>query len=161
MNAIGAMQGAWEFNRTLTRATLDAIGDSGEASAVLGWRPAPGRAHIAWQLMHTAVTEELVATEYLLGTPPQFPDLVRRFRGTSTPDDEIPSVDLIRDVLSAARQHLLQTIARFSDGDLPKIVLPERGWSLETTLQAVAWHEAHHQGQAHAVFNLWRAVHRS
>lgn len=161
MGAIATMLGAWEFNRMLTRATHDAIAESGDPRAVLGWRPAPGRAPIGWQLMHIAVTEELVATEYVLGTPPQFPELIRRFRGTSPPDDEIPSIELIRDVLSASRQHLLETISRFSDADLPKIVFAERGWSLETTLQAVAWHEPHHQGQAHAALNLWRAAHQS
>ena len=47
-----------------------------------------------------------------------YPSLVGRFRGGSTPDDDIPSVDEILDVLVNSRQHLLSTISTFDEADL-------------------------------------------
>lgn len=150
----------WDFNRTRTLAKLDEIAKLPNSDAVLGWRPGPGRAHIAWQLMHIGVTEELFATERLVGTAPGFADLVPRFRGGSTPDDNIPNADRIRDVLDASRTHLRQTVSTFNESDLTIIppALKERGWNIAQILQVIAWHEAHHQGQAHITFNLWKAA---
>lgn len=160
MSFIETCLSQWELNRTRTLAKLDEIAKLPNADAVLGWRPGPGRAHIAWQLMHIGVTEELFATERFIGTAPAFPDLLPRFRGGSTPDDNIPTVDRIRDVLDASRTHLQQTVSTFQESDLATIppALKERGLSIGQGLQILAWHEAHHQGQAHITFNLWKAA---
>src|SRR5205807_2714072 len=125
----------------------------------LGWRPGPGRAHIAWQLMHIAITEELFATERFLGTPPAFPDLLPRFKGGSTPDDNIPPLATIRDVLTQSRAHLRATVSGFTEADLPRIppAFKERGLTIGKILQIPPWHEAHHQGQAHMTLNLFKA----
>ena len=139
------------------------------ASSLMAWsggsRHSPGRAHIAWQLMHIGITEELFATERLVaGAKPAFTDLVPRFRGGSTPDDEIPQAALIRRVLNESRAHLLETIGRFSDKDLGTMpeALPEpmkqRKLLLVDILHIIAWHEPHHQGQAHITLNLFRAT---
>jgi uncharacterized damage-inducible protein DinB len=159
MSIISVTTDLWQANRARTLATLDAIGQLPNPPQVLGWRPGPGRAHIAWQLMHVGVTEELFATARILETEPAWPDLVARFRGGSTPDDVIPSVDEIRQLLDESRAHLLDTIAQFGDGDLDDVPAPlkERGWSLGTVLKVLAWHEPHHQGQAHITLNLWKA----
>lgn len=161
MSFIETCLSQWDLNRARTLAKLDEIANLPDAAAVLAWRPGPGRAHIAWQLMHIGVTEELFATERLIGTAPAFPDLLPRFRGGSTPDDNIPTVDRIRDVLDAARTHLQQTISTFQETDLATIppALKERGLSIGQSLQLLAWHEAHHQGQAHITLNLWKAAH--
>ena len=37
----------------------------------------------------------------------------------------------------------------------------ERGWTLRRLLQIMAWHESHHQGQAHLNLNLWKVNHPS
>src|SRR3954463_5000657 len=112
----------WQFNRPRTLGLLEKIEQEKEPQRILGWRPGPGRAHIAWQLMHIGITEELFATERLLpGTKPAFADLVPRFKGGSTPDDEIPQAALIRRVLTESREHLLQTLSRFGDKDLGTI----------------------------------------
>ena len=58
----------WESNRQRTLATLDEIAKHPNATEILGWRPGPGRAHIAWQLVHVGITEELFATERILQT---------------------------------------------------------------------------------------------
>jgi uncharacterized damage-inducible protein DinB len=159
MSVIDVMLATWEFNRTRTLALLDSLSQTADPQAILGFRPGEGRAHIAWQLMHIGITEELFATERLLGGSPDFADEVPRFRGGSTPDDEIPDAAHIKSVLDQSREHLKSTISSFKESDLA--IIPEhfkdRGWTLGQILNVLAWHEPHHQGQAHITFNLWKA----
>ena len=68
MSTIDVTIEIWQFNRERTLMTLDEISGLDDPQTVLGWRPAEGRAHIAWQLMHIGITEELFATERLVGT---------------------------------------------------------------------------------------------
>ncbi len=159
MSFIETCLSQWEMNRTKTVAKLDEIAKLPNPQLVLGWRPGPGRAHIAWQLVHIGITEELFATERLIGTAPGYAELVPRFRGGSTPDDNIPTLDRVRDVLDASRTHLLQTVSTFQDSDLSIIppAMKERGLNIAQILQLLAWHEAHHQGQVHLTLNLWKA----
>src|SRR5262245_21429691 len=110
-NLIQVVPQLLDFTRERTLATLTAIEQMPDPQKVLGWRPGPGRAHIAWQLMHLAITEELFATDRFRGTPPAFADLVPRFRGGSTPDDDIPTAAKIREVLTQTREHLKSTLA--------------------------------------------------
>lgn len=158
MSIIEVYLQAMEFHRTRSLATLEEVAKQPDAQAVLGWRPGPGRAHIAWQLMHVGITEELFGTERLFGRTPAYSELVPRFKGGSTPDDDIPSVDLIREVLTESRTHIRNALRTFQDSDLQ--VIPdwfrERGWTLERILQVLVWHEPHHQGQAHLTLNLWK-----
>ena len=96
MSTIDTLIKHYEFNRGRTLGLLDAIEQTGGAAEVLGWRPGAGRAHIAWQLMHIAITEEIFASERLATDKPQaFTELWPRYKGGSTPDDEIPSSDEI------------------------------------------------------------------
>ncbi len=160
MSLLTCIKDIWEFNRLRTLMTLDDIAKLPDPMAVLGWRPGPGRAHIAWQLMHVGITEELFATERLFGATAGFTDLISRFKGGSTPDENIPTVDQIRDVLNVSRQHLFDGLTRLSDDDLGRIpesgLLKERGWTIAKALHVITWHEAHHQGQAHITLNLWK-----
>jgi len=160
MSFIETCLSQWDMNRGKTMAKLDEIAKLPSPEAVLGWRPGVGRAHLAWQFLHIGVTEELFATERLIGTAPAFADLVPRFRGGSTPDDQIPTIDRIRDVLDASRTHLRQTISTLQESDLTIIppAMKERGLNIGQILQLLAWHEAHHQGQAHITLNLWKAT---
>ncbi len=161
MSEIEVVLRTWEFNRGRTLALLDAVAEQPNPQVVLGWRPGPNRAHIAWQLMHVAIAEELFATERFSGSAPEFANLVPRFQGGSTPDDDIPSVDEIRQVLEATRGHLVDLLSGLSDSDLEMVPEPlqERGWDLRTVLQVLSWHEPHHQGQAHITLNLYKAAH--
>jgi uncharacterized damage-inducible protein DinB len=161
MSTLHTLIAQYQFNRPRTLSLLDKIDAERESQKILGWRPGPGRAHIAWQLMHIGITEELFATERLVpGTKPAFADLVPRFKGGSTPDDEIPQAALIRRVLTESREHLLQTLSRFGDKDLGTIpeAFKERKMAIVDVLNIIAWHEPHHQGQAHITLNLFRAV---
>jgi uncharacterized damage-inducible protein DinB len=150
-----------QFNRPRSLGLLDKIEQEKNPQQILGWRPGPGRAHIAWQLMHIGITEELFATERLVpGSKPAFTDLVPRFKGGSKPDDEIPSAAMIRQVLTESRAHLLDTLSRFGDKDLGTIpeAFKERKLALVDILFILAWHEPHHQGQAHITLNLYKAT---
>ncbi len=156
MSTVQTLSEALTFNRTRTLDLLDRIEKQLEPAAVLGWRPGAGRAHLAWQLMHIGITEEIFATERLNPEKPRaFEDLWPRFRGGSTPYDAIPSADEIRRVLGESREHLLDTLQRFCDEQLEEIVLPQRGLTLRQVLHLIAWHEAHHQGQGHITLNLY------
>lgn len=148
-----------DFCRERTLATLAAIEKLPDPAKALGWRPGPGRAHIGWQIMHVGITEELFATERFLGTPAAYAELVPRFKGGSTPDDNIPTLSAIRDVLAQSREHLRNTLLQFNETDLGKIppALKERGITIGKALQILPWHEAHHQGQAHITLNLFKA----
>ncbi len=164
MSTIEVLRQSYLFQRDRTLGLLDQIEKLPDPPAALGWRPGPGRAHIAWQLLHIAVTEEIFATERL--RPEQaarHQGLWPRFRGGSTPDDEIPSAATIRQVLADTRGSLLETLGTLSDGQLGEIPEPlkERKWTLLTVLHVIGWHEAHHQGQAHLTCNLYRAAHAS
>jgi len=162
MSTLHSLIAAFQFNRPRTLGLLDKIEQEQEPEKILGWRPGPGRAHIAWQLMHIGVTEELFATERLFpGSKPAFSELIPRFKGGSTPDDEIPTAAVIRKVLTESRAHLLETLARFGDKDLGTIpeFFKERKLALVDVLHIIAWHEPHHQGQAHITSNLYKATH--
>ncbi|MEE3370722.1 MAG: DinB family protein [Planctomycetota bacterium] len=163
MSTLETYQESFAFNRTRTLALLDSISEMESPAEVLGWRPGAGRAHIAWQLMHIGVTEELFGVERLVSRPEaaRHADLWERFRGGSTPDDTIPSVDEIRQVLSDGRELMSETLASLSDDQLETLTWMhprmQKELSLRTTLQIVGWHEGHHQGQAHITLNLYRA----
>lgn len=140
---------------------LDAIAARPLSEQALGWRPGPGRAHIAWQLMHVAATDDRHLHVRMKGGEPAEPELVRRFAGGSTPDDAIPTVDQIRIYLNDRRQELLAHLAGLLETDLA--IRPNRQieWNYAEWFEVLAWHEAHHHGQAHLTYNLYRAQYDS
>ncbi len=161
MSTVDLFVPSYKFNRERTLGLLDKIEQQPNAMQALGWRPGPGRAHIAWQLMHIGVTEEIFATERLAPEKAgAFTDLWPRFRGGSTPDDNIPSPAVIRETLAAGRQHLLATLANYGDNRLEEIPPPlaARKLTVRDVLHILGWHEAHHHGQAHLTLNLYLAA---
>lgn len=159
MSTISILIDNLRFLRIRTVGLLERIEKEADVRQALGYRPGPGRAPIAWQLMHIGITEEIFATERLA------PDKARamevlwpRYRGGSTPDDQIPAAEEIREVLNQSRAHLLDTLGRFSDADLGWIPesLKERKLTLLDVLHILGFHEAHHQGQAHLSLNLYQ-----
>ncbi len=150
----------YEFFRERTLGTLDRVRKLADPTAALSWRPGPGRAHVGWQLMHIAITEEIFATERLAPHKTgEWQDLWPRFRGGSTPDDRVPTAEMLFAVLKESRGHLLATLKEFSDDRLDEIpaALQERGWTVRRVLDVISWHEAHHQGQAHLTLNMFEA----
>jgi uncharacterized damage-inducible protein DinB len=162
MGSIADFVETFKFHRDRTLKTLATIEAEPNPQALLAWRPGPGRAHIGWQLTHIGITEEMFASERLgVKKALAFADLVPRFKGGSTPDDDVPAAALIRRVLDESRERLVATLQQLNDGQLdviPEGLLKERGWSLRTALHVIGWHEAHHQGQAHITYNLFKAA---
>ena len=149
-----------EFARARTLGLLEGIAKEPDPQAILAWRPGAGRSHIGWQLLHIAITEEIFATERLVPQKEsQWKELLPRFRGGSTPDDDVPSVGMIREVLTGAREHLLGTLRAIGDDRLDEIpeALRERKLTVRDVFFILAWHEAHHQGQSHLTWNLYKA----
>jgi hypothetical protein len=146
-----------DFSRKKTLNLLENVEKTPDVPALLGWRPGPGRAHIAWQLMHIAATDDRHVHVRMLGGEPRQPELVRRFAGGSVPDDDIPTLDAIRTYLADQRAELVHHLENVADGQLGEKPNPQAPWTYQEWMQVLAWHEAHHHGQAHLTFNLYRA----
>jgi uncharacterized damage-inducible protein DinB len=160
MSTIADSIKVFEFNRGRTLATLDEIEKLPSPQAALAYRLAPGRAHIAWQFAHIGVTEDIFANERLsTERPGRFAELWPRFRGGSTPDDNIPDLATIRKILADSRTSLLETLSHLREDQLDQVQpqLAEKKWTNLTVLHIIGWHEAHHQGQAHAMLNSFKA----
>ena len=148
-----------EFARARTLGLLDSIEKEPDPQAVLAWRPGPGRAYrlaVDARRRHRGdFRHERLAPR----KEAHWKELWPRFRGGSTPDDDVPSATMIRDVLKGAREHLLATLREIGDARLDEIpeALRERKLTFRDVFFVLAWHEAHHQGQAHLTLNLYKA----
>lgn len=149
---------AADFSRSRLLGTLDAIEKSGlDVNQALAWRPGPGRAHIAWQAMHCAATHHRYLHVQLIGDAPTDDALVTRFAGGSTPsDDNIPSLPEIRSKLESTYAEFRNHCARLTPEDLQRVGPSKR--TVAESLVLLSWHEAHHQGQIHLTFNLFKAM---
>jgi len=155
---LNEMLGFLDFSRQKTLGLLDTIAKEANPQAILGWRPAPGRAHIGWQLMHIGATDDRHVHVRMLGGQPLEAEYVRRFAGGSTPDDSTPSVEEIRRYLGTQRQALLAHLKKLDDAALDKKPNDQAPWTYREWIKVLAWHEAHHQGQAHMAMNLFKAT---
>ena len=152
-----------KYSRERLLGTLDAIEKSGyDVKAVLAWRPGPGRAHIGWQAMHCAATHDSYLNKGLLSGSPKDPELLASFGGGTTPSDtNVPSLSLIRQKLTATYEPL----KKFTSEQTPQSLLrqvPAPGGKTRSVAEAITmltWHEAHHQGQIHLTWNLYKAAH--
>ncbi len=163
MSTIDILTKSFAFNRARTLGLLDEIEKLPDPKAALAYRLGPGRAHVGWQLMHVGITEEIFATERLAPEKPaKWTELWPRFRGGSTPDDDVPSAATIRQILNESRIRLLETLKGYSDDRLGEIPPPlaARKLTFHDVLHIISWHEAHHQGQAHATLNSYKAAHK-
>lgn len=134
------------LSRRKTIELLDAIEASAAPAAVLGWRPGPGRAHLAWQFMHIAATEDRHLNVRMTGGAPREPELVRRFAGGSVPDDDVPTAGVIRGYLSTQREALLAHLGRLPESELACKPNEQAQRAYDEWFQVPAWHEAHHHG---------------
>lgn len=158
MNAAD-LQSMLELARRRTLELLEAIGKRPDPNAILRWRPGPGRAHIAWQLMHVAATDDRHLNVRMKSGNPHEPELVRRYASGSVPDDDVPGLEEIRRYLGERRQDLLAHLRGLSDDALAGKPTPEAPWTYLEWFPVLAWHEAHHHGQTHLTLNLYRTTH--
>ncbi len=149
-----------DFTRDRLVGSLDGIVKSGQdVQQVLGWRPGVGRAHIAWQAMHCAATHDKYVNVRILGGEPKDPSLCESFAGGSTPSDaNVPAISTIREKLDLNFEAFK---AFLNSADLAKITDFPNSVQRTTAESAIllAWHEAHHQGQIHLTWNLYKAAH--
>ncbi len=148
--------GLLEFVRAKTRGLLDAIAALPDASAALAWQPGPGRAHVGWQLMHVAATDDRHLHVRMKGGEPAQPDFVKRYAGGSTPDANVPSLPEIVRYLEKSRADMLAHLLTLTEADLATKPNPAAPWVYSEWFHVLAWHEAHHHGQAHLTLNLYK-----
>jgi hypothetical protein len=145
-----------EFSRQKTLATLEVLAKEPDVGKALAFRPGPGRAHLGWQLMHIGATDDRHVHVRMTGGQPQDAENVRRFAGGSTPDDNVPTLDEIRRYLTSQREELLKHLRGVDASMLDKKPNEQAPWTYREWIKVLAWHEAHHQGQAHAILNLYK-----
>ena len=149
-----------DFTRDRLLGSLDGIAKSGQdIPTVLAWRPGVGRAHIAWQAMHCAATHDKYVNVRMKGGEPLDPSFCDSYAGGSTPSDsDIPALDAIREKLAVNFEGFK---AFLSSADLAKVTdFPNNiKRTIAESAILLAWHEAHHQGQIHLTWNLYKAAH--
>lgn len=145
-----------DFARKRTMNLIETIAKEPNPEKILGWRPGPGRAHIAWQLMHLGATDDRHLNIRMNQGEAKETQFVERFAGGSTPDDEIPSLDTIRQYLTSSREAILNHLMSLDDSKLDSKPHDTAQWVYSEWFQVLAWHEAHHQGQAHLTWNLYK-----
>jgi hypothetical protein len=154
---------ALDFARDRLLGSIQTIENSGQDPArVLVWRPGPGRAHIGWQLLHCAATHHKHLYATLQAKPIPNEKLVADFGAGSTPSDSnLPSPETIKQTLASTFTEFRQYVASLSPTDLSsrKVGPPGRERLLGEWILLYTWHEAHHQGQIHLTWNLYRAAH--
>jgi hypothetical protein len=129
---------------------------------ILAWRPAPGRAHIGWQAIHCAATHDKYLNVNLLGKAvPRDAALLANFGGGTTPSDEkVPDLATIRQALESAYTPFRDYVSGLDAPALAKTI-PGPNNTQRTIAEAITlltWHEAHHQGQIHLTWNLYKAA---
>ena len=147
-----------DFNRQKTLAFIEGLTKVGDVPKILAWRPGVGRAPLAWQLMHIGATDDRHVHVRMTAGQPEEPAYVQRFAGGSTPDDDIPTLDEIKRYLDVQRKELLAHLKTLDDGALTKKPNEQAPWTYGEWLRVLAWHEAHHHGQAHLTLNLYKAA---
>ena len=145
-----------DFSRSRLLGILDAIEKSGQDIAkVLAFRPAPGRAHIAWQAMHCAATHDRYLNVSLKGGKPNDEALCANFAGGSTPSDtNVPTLGEIRSALETTYAAFRSYAAALPAAELARVLPSKR--TVGESLLLLAWHEAHHQGQIHLTWNIYK-----
>ncbi|VTU00039.1 Uncharacterized protein OS=Pirellula staleyi (strain ATCC 27377 / DSM 6068 / ICPB 4128) GN=Psta_3298 PE=4 SV=1: DinB_2 [Gemmataceae bacterium] len=152
------LAGLFEYARSRTQQLIDAVASLPDPQQALGWRPGPGRAHVAWQLMHLGATDDRHLNVRMKGREAHSPDLVRRFAGGSTPDDDIPPLADIVKYVTDRRADMLAHLRSLTDADLKGKPNDAAPMVYEEWFRLLAWHEGHHHGQAHLTLNLYRAT---
>ena len=152
-----------DFSRARLLGTLDAIEKAAGADVgrALAWRPAPGRAHVAWQAMHCAATHDRYLNVLLRGTgAPKDRALCDAFAGGSTPsDDDVPGLATIRATLARTFDDYRAHVAGLDANALARVQAMPNGTTrtVAESITLLAWHEAHHQGQIHLTWNCYQA----
>jgi len=159
---VNTLLAAHDLSNTRLVGSLDAIEKSEQPTAqVLAWRPGAGRAHIAWQAMHLAATRNKYLNSIFQNSLAD-KELIEGFGGGSVPSDQkVPTLAQIKQALAQQFEAFRSYVAGLSAADLERKI-PGPGGTQRTvgaTILMLAWHEAHHQGQIHLTWNLYKQAH--
>ena len=111
--------------------------------------------------MHCAATHDRYLNVNLKKAPAMDEKLVADFAGGSTPSDQsVPTFSEIREKLAATFTPFRDYIAALSAKDLDTKFVGRDGKerSIGEAIVLMAWHEAHHQGQIHLTWNIYKAA---
>ena len=146
-----------QFNRMVTLRLLDEIEKTGRADQVLRWSAGPGRAPIGWHFMHIASTEDQFASR-MLGQKELISEAYQKeFSSQKQAGKTVPSLKEIRSYLEKTRDASVIAVENFHLGRSAEKPSEEAPFDYGTLLKILPFHEAHHQGQAQATFNLYKA----
>jgi len=151
-----------EFARARVLETLGRIeGSGGDAEQVMQWRPGPGIPNITWHAMHCAATHHKYERVVLGKGSLRETALVAAYGGSDTqPNQEEPSLEQIRDSLANHFESIKAYLRGRPPNDLMlRVPGPGTERSIGEWVILLAWHEAHHQGQMHLTWNLYRQAH--
>lgn len=148
-----------EFNRQATGRMLDEIEKTGKADEILAWRAGPGRAPIGWQLMHFASTEDRMAKTFGANALVSEP-WSEEFKSGKPAGNKVPSLTEIRKYMADSRASLDKAMDGFDLARLEEKPAPDARFTFKGMFQILMWHEPHHQGQAQATLNLFKAAHK-
>lgn len=151
---------AMDFSRARLLNSLATIEKAvpGDVGKVLAWRPGPGRAHIGWQAMHCAATHDRYLNVGVRGGKAHNEAMVASYGGGSTPSDEnVPGLADIRAALESTYKEFRDFVATVSPEEQKRALASGR--TIAESILLLTWHEAHHQGQIHLTWNLYKAAH--
>jgi hypothetical protein len=152
-----------DFSHARLLGIIGTIEKSGQdVNKVLAWRPGPGRAHIGWQLMHCAATHDRYLNVTMLSGKPKDEAIIAGFAGGSTPSDtNVPTIDAIKNAIESRYADFRAYVGGISSEELlsKKVGPAGKERTLGEAITLLGWHEAHHQGQVHLTWNLYKAAH--
>ena len=144
------------FNRKVTLKLLDDLEKTGKAKQALLFRARPKAAPLGWHLMHLAATEDRMAQSFGGHTKAVSREWAEEFKSGKPAGPNVPAPAEVRRYLKETRSSLEGALARFDLKRLDTKPTPESRFDFRTSLHVLMYHEPHHQGQAHATFNMYR-----
>ncbi len=148
------------FSRKSTLRLLEEIEKTGRPDEVLRFRAHPKAAPLGWQLMHLAATEDRMANQAFARRPLISTAWTEQFRSGKPAGPQVPPFAEVKRYLTESRAALEKSIREFPLSRLDTKPTPDARFDFRTSLHVLAYHEPHHQGQAHATFNIFRARRR-
>lgn len=150
----------FEFNRGQTLKLIEAIEATGQADRAARWIPPTERVCLGWQLLHIAAAEDNLANKHLEQKDFVSKELSELSRAEDKLDlcrTKLPPFAEIKAYLANSRQNLKKTIAGLDLRKLDEKPTPDAFGTRYKLMNVYIWHEAHHQGQAHLSFNMYKA----
>ncbi len=160
MSPVEALLRQHEFVRARLLKTLDDIEASPFAQEALHWKMpfGKGRAHIAWQMMHCAATIDRYLHMRLQEKEPAHAKLSEHYGAGTTADAALHvSPREIREALALTFEPYRNYLSKLDDSRLPEKPFEKSDRTHMDIMTMLAWHEAHHQGQCHLIWNSFQA----